>query len=157
MDLADTGTDRELERATHEAITRRLLNARRLRAELDRYQGRRGIGRLKKLLEYGDPPTMTRSEAEERFLALVRAADLPSPEVNVRIHGHEVDFLWREHGLVVEVDGFQFHSTREAFERDRRRDAELQSLGLRVLRVTWRRLVDAPYGTLTHLVRALGG
>jgi very-short-patch-repair endonuclease len=75
--------------------------------------------------------------------------------VNVRIHGYEVDFFWREQGLVVEIDGFQFHSSREAFERDRRRDAHLQSHGLRVLRVTWRRLVDAPYATLTYLVRVL--
>jgi very-short-patch-repair endonuclease len=56
---------------------------------------------------------------------------------------------------VVEVDGFRFHSTREAFERDRRRDAELQSAGLRVLRVTWRHVVEAPYATLTNLVRSL--
>jgi very-short-patch-repair endonuclease len=75
--------------------------------------------------------------------------------VNVRIHSHEVDFLWRDQGLVVEVDGFQFHSKRHAFERDRRRDAELQGAGLRVLRVTWRQVVDLPYATLTHVVRAL--
>jgi very-short-patch-repair endonuclease len=84
------------------------------------------------------------------------AAGLPAPEVNARILGHEVDFLWRDEGLVVEVDGFQFHSTRAAFERDRQRDAELQGAGLRVLRVTWRQVVDAPYAALTNLVRALG-
>jgi very-short-patch-repair endonuclease len=155
VDLAETGSNRELERATHEALTRRLLNASRLLSEIDRYRGRRGAGRLKELLERGDPVTITRSEAEERFLALVRAGGLPAPEVNVRIHGHEVDFLWREQRLVVEVDGFQFHSTRSAFERDRRRDAELQSAGLRVLRVTWRQVSDAPYATLAHVVRAL--
>jgi hypothetical protein len=99
VDLADTATDRELERATHEAITRRLINARRLRAELDRYRGRRGVGRLNKLLEDDGPSTVTRSEAEERFLALVRSAGLPTPEMNVLVHGHEVDFLWREQGL----------------------------------------------------------
>jgi very-short-patch-repair endonuclease len=157
VDLAEMGSDRELERATHEAITRRLINARRLLADTERYRGRRGIGRLKKLLEGADPPTLTRSEAEERFLALVRAAGLPAPEVNVRVHGHEVDFLWREQRLIVEVDGFQFHSARAAFERDRGRDAELQAAGMRVLRVTWRQVVDAPYATLTNLVRALGG
>ena len=125
-------------------------------AELDQHRGRRGIGRLRKLLEADGPTTITRSEAEERFLALVRAAGLPAPEVNVRILGYEVDFLWRDEGLVVEVDGFQFHSTRAAFERDRERDAELQAAGLRVLRVTWHQVVDTPYSTLTNLVRALG-
>jgi very-short-patch-repair endonuclease len=156
VDLADTGSDRELERATHEALTRRLVNARRLLADLNRYRGRRGIGRLRKLLEDDESPTITRSEAEERFLALVRVAGLPAPEVNVPLRGHEVDFLWRDQGLVVEVDGFQFHSTRAAFERDRQRDAELQAAGLRVLRLTWRQVVHSPYATLTNLVRALG-
>ena len=85
----------------------------------------------------------------------MRSAGLPAPEVNVPVHGHQVDFLWRDQGLVVEVDGFQFHSTREAFERDRRRDAELQRAGLRVLRVTWRQVVAAPYATLANLVGAL--
>ena len=96
IDLAECVTDRELERALHEAITRRLLNAHRLRAELVQYRGRRGISRLRKLLENADPLTLTRSQAEERFLALVRAAGLPAPEVNARILGHEVDFLWRD-------------------------------------------------------------
>jgi very-short-patch-repair endonuclease len=85
----------------------------------------------------------------------VRAAGLPPPEINVRIEGHEVDFLWREVGFVVEIDGFQFHSSRAAFERDRRRDAELGSAGLRVLRLTWCQLVDAPYAALSHVVRGL--
>jgi very-short-patch-repair endonuclease len=155
VDLAGVAQPRELELATHEAVARRLVNPRRLAADLDRYRGRRGLGGLKDLLESDEPRTLTRSQAEERFLALVRAGDLPAPEVNVRIHGYEVDFFWREQGLVVEIDGFQFHSSRAAFERDRRRDAELQSHGLRVLRITWRRLVDAPYATLTYLVRVL--
>ena len=155
IDLAECVTDRELERALHEAITRRLLDARRLRAELDRYRGRRGISRLKKLLDNHGPSTLTRSAAEERFLGLLRSAGLPAPEVNVLVQGHLVDFLWRDQGLVVEVDGFQFHSSREAFERDRRRDAELQRAGLRALRVTWRQIVDAPYATLANVVGAL--
>jgi very-short-patch-repair endonuclease len=153
IDLAGAAPARELELATQEALARRLLNARRLVTELDHYRGRKGLRRLKDLLESDAPRALTRSEAEERFLALVRAAGLPAPEVNVRIHGHEVDFFWREQGLVVEVDGFQFHSSRAAFERDRRRDAHLQTHGLRVVRVTWRQIVDAPYATLTHLVR----
>lgn len=155
IDLADMATDRELERAFHEALTRRLLNARSLMAETARFQGRRGVARVKRLVQQGGPETLTRSEAEERFLALVRAAGLPDPEVNVRIQGHEVDFLWRERRLVVEVDGFQFHSSREAFERDRRRDADLQATGLSVLRITWRQIAQEPYATLASTIRAI--
>ena len=73
--------------------------------------------------------TMTRSDAEERFLALCREQRLPDPEINVHLEGYEVDFLWRGHGVVVEVDGFAAHGTRAAFERDRTRDSELIAAG----------------------------
>ena len=155
IDFADTAADRELERATAEALTRRLVDARRLLAATAGYPGRRGVSRLQRLLDSEEPTTVTRSEAEERFLALARAAELPPPEVNVPVLGHEVDFHWREQRLVVEIDGFRFHSSRGAFERDRRRDAELQSAGLRVLRITWRQLVDTPYATIARTVRLL--
>jgi very-short-patch-repair endonuclease len=155
IDLADVATDRELERATHEAITRHLVNARHLRAQAERYSGRRGIARIKELLAHEGPTTLTRSEAEERFLALVRAGGLPGPEVNVRVGSYEVDFLWREHRLAVEIDGFRFHSSRAAFERDRKRDADLQRLGLSVLRFTWRQVVDQQHATLATLAGAL--
>ncbi len=89
------------------------------------------------------------------MLALVRAARLPMPDVNVRVGPIEVDFLWREERLVVEVDGFRFHSSRAAFERDRRRDAELQAGGLRVMRVTWRQLTREREATLARIARAL--
>ena len=132
-----------------------MVDPRRLLAEIANHRGRRGVVRLRRLLDGSDPPAMTRSEAEERFLALVREAELPPPSVNARVHGYEVDFLWREAGLVVEVDGFQFHSSRDAFERDRRRDADLQSQGLSVLRVTWRQVVQEPYATVARTARAL--
>jgi very-short-patch-repair endonuclease len=100
-------------------------------------------------------PPLTRSEAERRFLELVRAAQLPPPEVNVRVGRHEVDFLWREPGVVVEVDGFDFHSSRAAFERDRLRDTELGALGYRVMRVTWRQIVHCPHAMLVRIAQAL--
>ncbi len=62
--------------------------------------------------------------------------------MNARIGPYEVDFLWRERGLIVETDGFRHHGNRSAFERDRARDAHLQSLGFRVLRFTHRQLSD---------------
>ena len=57
--------------------------------------------------------------------------------------------------LVVEVDGYAFHSSRAAFESDRRRDAELGTLGLRVMRVTWRQIVDEPQALIARLATAL--
>jgi len=155
VDLAESASDRELESAYGQALVRRLASPERVRAALARHAYRRGAARLRALVEGGEGPAITRSEAEERFLALVRAAELPPPEVNVRVNDHEVDFLWRDEGLVVEIDGFRFHSSREAFERDRRRDARLQAAGVRVMRVTWRQAVDDTYATLARLVQAL--
>lgn len=97
----------------------------------------------------------TRSEAEERFLVLVGKARLPAPEVNVAVGDHEVDFLWRRARLVVEVDGYAFHSSPGQFERDRRRDAELSAAGLLVLRVTWQQIANEPEAMLVNLGQAL--
>ena len=88
-------------------------------------------------------------------LELIRAARLPEPETNAKVGGHEVDFLWREQRLVVEVDGYAFHSSRSSFERDRRRDAELARERLRVMRVTWRQIDGDPVATAAALAGAL--
>ncbi|MCU1441209.1 MAG: hypothetical protein JWP85_2206 [Rhodoglobus sp.] len=58
----------------------------------------------------------------------------------VRIAGvGRVDFLVGAR-LVIEVDGAEFHTSREAFEEDRRRDAVLAALGYRVLRFSYRQV-----------------
>jgi very-short-patch-repair endonuclease len=99
----------------------------------------------------------TRSELEARFLGLVRRHRLPRPEVNARVDRFIVDFLWRRERLVVEVDGWESHGTRSAFEEDRARDARLTSVGFGVLRFTWRQVeAEAAYvaGTVRGLLRA---
>ena len=155
LDLAAVVSRRELERAMAEAYARRLARRRELASLLARRSSRPGARALKTLLDDAGAPALTRSEAEDRLLALIRAAEFPAPEVNVRIGRHEVDFLWRDQRLVVEVDGFAFHSSRAAFERDRRRDAELGTLGFRVMRVTWRQIVDEPQALIARLATAL--
>lgn len=157
IDLAYQVSARELERAVAQAQTRGLTSRRDLLALLARHPGRRGTAALRALLNRGSAAVLTRSEAEERFLALVRKAQLPVPDVNVRLAGYEVDVLWREERLIVEVDGFAFHSSRAAFERDRLRDAELQAQGFRIIRVTWRQIVDHPEAMLVRITKALSG
>ena len=73
------------------------------------------------------------------------------PEVNTVLHGHEVDLLWREAGLAVELDGRAAHATRRAFEQDRVRDAELTVAGQRVVRITARRLDTAPKEVMAQI------
>jgi len=86
---------------------------------------------------------------------LVARARLPKPHTNVRVGSYEVDAFWPAQRLVVEVDGYAFHSGRAAFERDRLRDADLQSTGLQVMRVTWRQLVRQPEVVVARLGAAL--
>jgi very-short-patch-repair endonuclease len=148
LDLSSVLDRHSLARAVEEAEVQRLVCRDAL---LDRCRARRGAATLRAVLESAAGPAMTRSEAEARLLALIRAARLPAPETNVRIGGYEVDFLWREQRLVVEVDGFAYHSTREAFERDRRKDADLQTLGLRTTRVTYRQIAHEPLATIARL------
>ena len=124
-DLVTCTTQRELERALAEAFALRLTTCAAVASLLARHAGRRGARRLHQLLESTSGPALTRSEAEERFLALIRKAQLSGPEVNAELEGYEVDFLWRAERLVVEIDGRAFHSSDRSFENDRLRDARL--------------------------------
>jgi very-short-patch-repair endonuclease len=99
---------------------------------------------------------LTRSELERLFLALCRRHRFPQPEPNVRLGRYEVDFLWRDRGLVVETDGFHHHGHRAAFESDRAKDAHLQSLGYRVFRFTYRQVHDHPAEVAASLRPFLG-
>ena len=99
---------------------------------------------------------MTRSEAEDRFLALIRNAQLPMPRANIRLHGFEADFYWPAHAVVVEIDGLAYHATPDAQQRDRARDSSFAAAGIRVLRFTWQDLTRRSESTLAKVALALG-
>lgn len=136
LDLAEVLSARELELAYDRALVGRIMANDDVAELLSRASSRAGITRLRALLDSNRGTTMTRSEAEERFLALVRAGRLPEPRVNARVQGYEVDFWWPDQRLVVEIDGYRFHSTRRAFEHDHGKDMVLRGAGLAVLRFT---------------------
>lgn len=154
-DLAALLPERELERVLAEAFALRILDQATLERQLTGRPDARGAARLRAMLASGRAPARTRSEAEERFLALVRRAGVDAPAVNSRVAGFEVDFYWRAEALVVEVDGHAFHSTSSKFESDRRRDSTLAAAGIRVMRVTWKQLRAEPERVLADVVRAL--
>lgn len=106
------------------------------------------------LVDLGGVVSQAALELEARFLVFCRVHHLPRPLVNSVVAGLEVDFFWPAARLVVETDGHAYHRTRHAFERDRRRDAELLVAGVRVLRLTHRRLVTEPR-EVARTVRAL--
>ena len=155
LDLAGVVSLEELEQAIAEGQVLRIISEPALVKQVTRNPKRAGTRTLRRLLDLDGGPAPTRSEAERRMLALVRAARLPVPEVNVPVGAHEVDFLWRRERLVVEVDGRRFHSSRRSFERDRARDADLAAAGLTVVRVTWRQLTEEPEAVAARLGAAL--
>jgi Protein of unknown function (DUF559)/Transcriptional regulator, AbiEi antitoxin len=153
IDLADQLTPQRLERVLHRAEILRLLDVAAIHARLASLPGRRSRTLRHALATLEPGPDVTRSELEERFLALVAKYGLPRPLVNNRVAGHEVDFYWPDHRLIVETDGAATHLTPTAFEQDRARDAHLTALGYRVIRITWRQM-ERPEA-LAHLLREL--
>lgn len=154
LDLAGRVGSRALEQAVARAERRALIDVGELKVFVQSVGPRPGTPALRKTLDLGEP-ALTRSEAEERFLALVRQGCLPAPRLNALIGPYEVDFLWPPQAVAVEVDGFAHHSSRRVFENDRRRDADLAARGIHVLRVTWRQLVDEPHAVLVRVARTL--
>jgi very-short-patch-repair endonuclease len=69
----------------------------------------------------------------------------------------EVDFLWRNQRVVVEVDGFVTHGTRRAFQRDRRRDQLLSLAGWQVIRFTWDEVTKVPKHVVAVVRKLLSG
>jgi very-short-patch-repair endonuclease len=155
LDLAGVLPAAQLRLAMEEAERLELLDARAVEQACDHGRGRRGTRQLRSLIAgHLESPPPTRSTLERQFHELCRNANLSLPSLNVRVAGFEVDALWRDERLVVELDGFEFHRGRAAFERDRQRDAALQMAGYRVLRVTHRRLQYEPT-RVVEAVRAL--
>lgn len=158
VDLAGELTPRELERALERTMILRIFDLHDLNAALDRANGRRGIGSLRRLVSaLDDQVPLTRRELERRFLKFIQDAGLPRPTVNATVEGHEVDFHWPEHRLIVETDGRETHDTPIAFERDHQRDLELELAGWHVLRLTWRQIVAQPDRVLALLRGRLRG
>jgi very-short-patch-repair endonuclease len=146
FDLAAVVRRSHVERAINEADVRRLTDHLSLPDLLRRYPNRKGAPTVRAILVGG--VILTRSDLEADFLELVRAARLPRPEVNLPmlVDGIwiECDFVWREAGVIIELDGRATHATPAAFESDRARDRKLQALGWRTVRITWRQLKDEP-------------
>ncbi len=158
LDLAALLAAPALEQAVVRAETLRLLDLTALLRLVDRYPRRAGTPVLRAVLAQWDPASSPgRSELEERFLLLCHGSGLPRPTVNTVVEGIEVDFAWRARRLVVEVDGFAFHRSPAAFERDRARDVILVLAGWRVLRFSWMQVTRDPGAVAGAVGRALAG
>jgi very-short-patch-repair endonuclease len=155
LEITPALSDRELERALDEALIHRLISHAAIAAVTNAYPHRRGVARLRALADPGRATTNTRSDGEEVLLAAIRRAGLPVPEVNAKVGNYTADFVWRAQRVIVELDGYDYHRGRAAFERDHQRDAEHQQAGFLVIRVTGRQLNRNLEAILVRIATAL--
>lgn len=133
LDLAATTSLRILRQALANADYRNHLDLAAVDAALGR--GRPGSARLRHALADHMPRlARTKSGLERAFLELCERAEIPLPEVNVRIAGWEVDALFRAQGIAVELDGHRNHRSPAQVRRDRQKELALRRVGLRPVR-----------------------
>lgn len=155
IEYADAATREELDDAVAEARISPLLRDGELEAATKAAGWRRGVAQMRAFLRDEQGPAITRSRAERRFRRILQDARLPQPESNALLAGLLVDFLWEAEKVVLEVDGYRFHSHRRAFETDRERDRRLADAGHHVIRVTWRHFTQEPLALIAHIARML--
>jgi predicted transcriptional regulator of viral defense system len=156
LDFAIRARPEQLEGYLERAEDREVLDVRAVEDVLTRAGGHRGRGRLARALSlYSPDPAFTRSRFERRFRRLVIAAGLPAPSMNFNVAEFELDAYWPELRFAVELDLFETHGSRAAFERDRRRQEELKLLGIEMIRITAPRLKREPKAVMRNLATLL--
>lgn len=154
FDLAEVVDFQRLERAWEEADRLKFLKLGEVEVVCERGYGRRALKPTRRLLAEARAVTRTRSPLEDRFQRFCHFYDLPPHSTNVEVLGKEVDALWPAAKLIVELDSWEFHSHRAAFQRDRARDTRLLVAGYRTARVTHERL-DTEAASLATEIREL--
>jgi very-short-patch-repair endonuclease len=154
IDFAATTGYEETERVIAEAFALKLLTEPKLTAAMNRLPHRAGVALVRAILGQPGGPRRTRSGGERAMLRLIRAARLPTPLTNHPVAGYAADFFWPDVGLIVEVDGGDFHRPRPAFERDHRRDIVHKDAGHEVLRVSGLQLDQEPLYVTAVVARA---
>jgi hypothetical protein len=148
LDIAPQIPRRKLVYALEKAERLRVLDF----TEFGRHHGHRGHKPLRQAMREIDPEAQFAHDGlERRFIAFCKRHGLQPPAMNAVVEGLTVDALWAKQKLIVELDSWEHHKDRRAFEEDRRRGALLARTGFQVLRVTDRQLTEE----LAHTIEAL--
>lgn len=115
---------------------------------IDRFLSRRrraaGARQLGAAVDLYRDPVFDRARSERLFLALVKKAGLPRPALNAWVEEFEIDAYWEAERFAVEIDGWNTHGTRQAFEADRVRIEDMKLAGIDTIRITARRIERQP-------------
>lgn len=155
LDLSAAVSERSLGNAIERAERLALLDLVAIDDLLGRCGRHRGARLLLRTLDIYRDSAFTRSRQERLLLALARKAGLPRPAMNVFVAGHEIDAYWEEERFAVEVDGWDTHRTRAAFENDRLRQEDLKLSGIDSIRLTARRIEREPDQVAARLAQLL--
>jgi len=156
LDLSIRAKPEQIERLLERAEEMELLDLHAVEDVLDRAGGHRGRGRLRRALALYQPDlSFTRSRFEKTFRRHVIAAGLLAPSMNFNYAGYELDAYWPDLRFAVELDLFETHGTRAAFERDHLRQEELKLLGVEMIRITRPRLQREPDAVIRNLATFL--
>lgn len=123
--------------------------------------GKPGMVNLGKVLSPRVGGTFTSDSTLETLLyQLIADSGLPLPETQyrprwLRHQNGRVDFVYREHRLVIEGDSVKHHGTPEHFQKDRERDNAAQLAGWRILRFTWHDITKRPEYVIATIRSAL--
>jgi hypothetical protein len=153
LDQAPRLTDRALKRAVEDARLSKYLKLSALTDLIERCPNHPGARLLLPFTTTGDGPT--RSPSEDDFPAFCERFGLPRPLMSTFVAGYEVDALFEAERLIVELDGWEFHSSRASFESDRERDANTLVAGYATVRITRRRTDHAPRKEAKRLAEIL--
>jgi very-short-patch-repair endonuclease len=155
LDVAGTTAVPRTESILERAERRDLLDLGAIDAILDRHPRAPGTGRLRQATEIYRDPAFSRARSERLFKALIKKAGLPQPVLNTFVAGHEIDAYWEAEQFAVEVDGWDTHRTRAAFERDPVRQEDLLLAGITCIRITARRIEREPDAVGARLAQHL--
>jgi very-short-patch-repair endonuclease len=144
LDLAARDRGRSLQQAIEKAKRLNRLDLGEIDDLLRRRRGPAGTRRLREAVEIYRDPAFSRARSELLFLELVKGAGLRRPALNTFVEGYEVDAYWENERFVVEVDGWDTHGNRRAFETDPVRQEDLKLAGIDSIRVTARRIEREP-------------
>ncbi len=138
LDCTPLLSQKVLRRAVNEALRRKLVCRTDLGDVIERFPRHPGAHKLAEFVDAKGGPT--RSGWEDDFPAFCDHFGLPKPVMAANVAGWEVDALFPDEKVIVELDGWEFHSTRESFESDRERDASTLAVGCVTVRLTWERM-----------------
>jgi hypothetical protein len=155
LDLAATVRFEWLEKMVERSEELELFDLRAVEELLGRTVGHHGHGRLRRAIALYKPSSFTRSTLEKRFLELCLESGLPQPHTNYVEEGLELDCYWPEYRFGVELDVYETHGSRAAFERDRKRQEDLLLVGIATTRVTGPRLEREPHEVIQRVARLL--